>query len=91
MQTIDTAPRNGRKILGYNLDTLGCDEGSEGFYYVCFWMDFHPDSGSGRNYLLGDGRRGCFYYEYSSKVDASLHEAKPTHWEPVPAEPIQTD
>ena len=87
MQPIDTAPRDGQSILGYNLDKFGDDDGPQDFYYVCFWMDFHPDSTSGRKYSLGEGRRGCFYYDFASKMDASLLEARPTNWAPIPIAP----
>jgi len=54
---IESAPRDGMKILGTD---------GKGFYYVCYWQDFHPMSGAGQDHIAGKGDKGCFYYEYES-------------------------
>lgn len=78
IKSMKTAPRDGSLFLAYKNDD-GLDMGPHD-YFVCMWKDFHPHSGAGKSYILGDGPRGQFYYHYPSMHDNTMHSVKPDGW-----------
>ena len=72
-QPYETAPTDGRKIIGWDED-----KGAKETRFV----DFPAESTAGQLYAQGHGKRGCFeYYDYHGN---RVYEWRFTSWVPFP-------